>query len=118
MAVTLRARLKRVFSCPSRTQRPKYQGLGALGYDSIRKVYISVWLDTTSTSIHAAIGSGDALGNVFTLEGLCQDPVTGKPVKCRSITRIINRKKYTFELFKGGSVGGVFRGLDITYTRK
>ena len=102
----------------SRAQRPKYQGLGALGYDNIKKVYTSVWLDTTSTSIYTATGSLDELGNVFTLEGVYQDPVTGKPVMCRSITRIINGKKYTFELFKESSDGNVFKALDITYTRK
>ena len=102
----------------SRAQRPKYQGLGALGYDSIRKVYTSVWLDTASTSIYTAIGSCDVSGNVFTLEGGCQDPVTGKPVKCRSITRIVDSKKYTFELFQEGSDGKVFKTLDISYTRE
>ena len=102
----------------SRAQRPKYQGLGALGYDNIRKVYTSVWLDTTSTSVYTATGSFDEAGNVFTLEGVYQDPVTGTPVKCRSITRIINRKKYTFELFKEGSDGKMFRTLDVVYTRK
>ena len=102
----------------SRAQKPQYRGLGALGYDNIRKMYTSVWLDTTSTSIYTATGSCDASGIVFTLEGVYQDPVTGKPLKYRSITRIINRKEYTFELFKEGSDGKVFKGLDITYTRK
>ena len=102
----------------SRAQRPKYQGLGALGYDNIKKMYTSVWLDTMSTSIYAATGSCDTSGNVVTLEGVYQDPVTGTSVRCRSITRIINRKKYTFELFKEGSDGKLFKALDITYTRK
>ncbi len=102
----------------SRAQRPKYEGLGALGYDNTKKVYTSVWLDTTSTSIYTATGSCDESGNVFTLEGVCHDPVTGEPVKCKSVTRIVNRKEYTFELFKEGSDGKVFRALDITYTRK
>lgn len=102
----------------SRAQRPKYQGLGAMGYDNIKKMYTSVWLDTTSTSIYTATGRFDATGNVYTLEGVCQDPVTGKPVKCRSITRIINRKKYTFELFKEGPKGKMFRTLEVIYTRE
>lgn len=101
-----------------RAQRPKYQGLGALGYDNIKKVYTSVWLDTMSTSIYTATGSCDESGNVFTLEGVYQDSVTGKPVKCRSITRIINRKEYSFELFKEGSDGKVFKALEVIYTRE
>lgn len=101
----------------SRAQRPKYQGLGALGYDNIRRVYTSVWLDTTSTSMHTASGSCDESGSVFTLEGVYQDPVTGKPVRCRSITRIINRKKHTFELFKEDPDGKLFKTLEVIYTR-
>lgn len=102
----------------SRRQRPRHQGLGALGYDNIRKVYTSVWLDTTSTSIYSATGSCDASGKVFTLDGVNQDPVTGKPVRWRSITRMINRKEYTFELFKQIPAGKMFRTLEITYTRE
>lgn len=102
----------------SRGQRPKYQALGALGYDSVQRVYTSVWLDTTSTSIYTATGSCDTSGNVFTLEGVYQDPVTGSPVKSRSITRIINSNEYTFELFREGSDGKMFRTLEIIYTRK
>ena len=102
----------------SRAQRPKYQGLGGLGYDNIRKLYTSVWLDTTSTSVYTATGSCDASGSLFTLEGVYQDPVTGTPVRCRSITRIFNTNKYTFELFKEGPDRKVFKALEITYTRK
>lgn len=102
----------------SRAQRPKYEGLGALGYDNIKKIYTSVWLDTAGTSIYNATGSCDASGKVFTLEGIDRDPVTGTPLRCRSTTHIINKKKYTFELFKEGSDGKMFRTLEVTYTRE
>lgn len=102
----------------SRARRPKYQGLGALGYDGIRKVYTSVWLDTRSTLIHTATGSCDASGSVFTLDGVSQDPAIGEPVTCRSITRIVNKKKYTFELFMEGSDGKMFRTLEVIYSRE
>lgn len=102
----------------SRAQRPKYKGLGALGYDNVKKMYTSVWLDTTGTSIYTAAGSCDASGKVFTLEGIDRDPVTGTPLRCRSTLRIIDEKKYTFELFKEGSDGKMFRTLEVTYTRE
>ncbi|MCH9033317.1 MAG: hypothetical protein IID42_02285 [Planctomycetes bacterium] len=60
----------------------------------------------------------DASGDVFTLDGVYQDAATGNPMKCRSVTRIINGKKCTFEPFRVGSDGKMFRALDVICARE
>ncbi|MFQ5490844.1 MAG: DUF1579 domain-containing protein [Phycisphaerae bacterium] len=102
----------------SKSKDPPYQGLGALGYDNVKHLYTSVWLDTAGTAVLTSLGSCDKTGKVFTLKGRLNDPTTGKPVRTKSITRIVDPKTYTFELFKDDADGKMFKTLHITYTRK
>jgi len=101
----------------SRTQRPKYQGIGAISYDKNRNMYTSVWLDTKSTSIYSASGMYSESINALILKGTYHDPERGTPERRKSVTRIINEKKYTFELFREGADGKMFKALEIIYTR-
>jgi hypothetical protein len=42
----------------------------------------------------------------------------GKKVKSRSIVRIINNSKFTFEMYGPDENGKEFKNLEVVYTRK
>ena len=95
-----------------------FEGFGLWGYDNLKKKYTSTWTDSMSTAIMAELGTCDASGKTFTLFGSHDDPITGKAVKTKSITRIINKDKHVFEMYEPGPDGKLFKNLEIVYTRK
>lgn len=95
-----------------------FKGMGISGYDNATKKYFNVWIDNMGTGVMNSTGSVDASGKVFTYEGESFDPMQGKNVKMRMITKIIDDKKHTFEMFAPGPDGKEAKILEITYTKK
>lgn len=94
-----------------------YEGLGLLGYDNGLKCYVSMWLDSMGTGMMTSKGQCDASGKVFTFSGDMYDPMVQKNKTVKSILRIINNDKFTFEMFDKDDTGKEFMSLSITYTR-
>jgi hypothetical protein len=95
-----------------------FEGLGLWGYDNLKKKYTASWADNMTTAIMSELGTCDASGKTFTLIGSHDDPMTGKAVAVKSITRIINKDKHVLEMYEPGPDGKMFKNLEITYTRK
>lgn len=95
-----------------------FEGMGLWGYDNLKKKYISSWVDTMSTKIAIELGTCDASGKTFTSFGSHDDPITGKVVKTKSITRVVNKDKHVLEMYAPGPDGKMFKNLEIVYTRK
>lgn len=95
----------------------KFEGFGIIGYNKIRKRYVSVWIDNMNTAVMVDHGTCDASGKVFTFEGTNDDPMTGQPKKFRTVMRIINSDKYLLEMHDLGPGNDPFLSMQITYTR-
>lgn len=95
-----------------------FKGMGISGYDNFTKKYFNAWLDNMGTGIMNSTGSVDATGKIFTFEGESFDPMQGKMVKMKMITKIIDDKKHTFEMSGPGPDGKEAKMLEITYTKK
>lgn len=95
-----------------------FEGMGLWGYDNLKKKYTASWADNMTTAIMTELGTCDASGKTFTLLGSHDDPMTGKAVNTRSVTRIINKDKHVFEMYEPGPDGKMFKNLEIIYTRK
>lgn len=97
---------------------PAFEGFGVTGYDNAKKQYVGTWADNMTTSIMTSAGTADATGKVITMTGTYQDPVSGKEKKSRSVLKMIDADKFTFEMYESSEGVKEFKGLDITYTRK
>jgi len=95
-----------------------FQGMSITGYDNIMKKYVSTWIDNAGTGIMTSEGTADATGNVITWTGWSSDPMTGKKVKYRMVTRILDDNKHVFEMFGAGPGGKEAKMMEITYDRK
>lgn len=96
----------------------KFQGLGYTGYDNFKKKYVGTWMDTMGTMMMTMIGTVDASGKVFTGTSTIDDVVTGKPMKVRSVTRILDANKHVMEMFGPDPSGKEFKMMELVYTRK
>jgi len=95
-----------------------FEGLQVLGYDNMKKKYISFWIDNSSTSFYLNEGSLDKSGKVLTDTGLWPDPMTGGQTKVRAVTRVVSNNEYTYELYMTGPDGKEFKAMEYRSLRK
>ena len=94
-----------------------FKGLGLLGYDEVRRAYVSTWIDSVTPSLTVSEGQLSADGKVLksTATGVDSE---GQPVVTESITTFRDARTRVFELAHVQPDGSRFTGLKITYTRK
>ena len=94
-----------------------FQGMGITGYDNAKKIYVSNWIDTMGTGIMSSTGSVDKTGKTFTYRSTMPDPATGKPMKVRMTTKVVDNDSHVFAMYVPAGPKE-FMMMEITYTRK
>ena len=107
--------IEQTFHCE--TMDPPFEGLGIEGFDTIKKEYVSIWLDNTSTGIFQFRGEADETGTVITYHGQIPDPEAGL-LEVRQICRKISDDELLFEMYCTPLGGEEFKKMEITYTRR
>jgi len=92
----------------------KFQGRGMDSYDPAKKKYVSVWVDSMSTSPMFMEGTLDKAKKTLTMsgEGPGED---GKPTKYRSVSEMPDDNTINFSMYMGGGKEPAFV---IVYKRK
>lgn len=94
-----------------------FEGLGIVGYDNMKKKYVSMWIDNMGTMLWVAEGTCDGSGKVITFHNTFLDPMTGKETEATTIYRIESPDRYIMEMFGLTPEGKEYKSLDIAYTR-
>jgi hypothetical protein len=94
-----------------------FKGIGMTGYDNFKKKYVSTWADSMTTAIMMQLGTADSAAKTYNYSGETDDCMTGKRKTVRSVCKVINESKHTFEMFDTGPDGREFKNLELTYTR-
>ena len=55
-----------------------FEGMGITGYDNNKKQFVATWIDSFSTGVYTMFGSINPEGNVMTLVGHMDEPMTGE----------------------------------------
>src|SRR5262249_23711804 len=76
-----------------------FTGMGVYGFDNVSGKYVSTWIDNMGTGIETSVGTPDASGKVITWSSTMNDPMTGKPMKSRMVTTMIDDNHHTLEMF-------------------
>jgi hypothetical protein len=100
------------FSCELGGQ--KFTGKGLDTYDATKKKYVSVWVDSMSTSPIVLEGTHDQEKHATTLVGEGNGP-DGKPMKYKSITTWKDDNTVNFDMYMGDTKTPSFT---VIYTRK
>lgn len=95
----------------------KFQGRGLDGYDPQKKKYVSVWVDSMSLRPLLFEGDWDAAKKELTSRGEGTGP-DGKPVKYKSVSRMVDADHETFKMFIVGPDGTETEMMTIEYARK
>ena len=90
-----------------------FQGKGLDGYDSGKKQYVSVWVDSMSGSPMVMTGQKD--GKVTTMTG--EGPGPAGDAKYKTISTQDSRDKMSFQMFMTAD-GKDVEVMSITYTRR
>jgi uncharacterized protein DUF1579 len=93
-----------------------FEGMEVLGYDNMKKQYVSSWVDNMGTGIMLSTGNAmDPATKSFTLTGSAPDP-SGQVMSMREITSIVDGNTYTMTMY--GTMGGQeMKMMEITYSR-
>ena len=93
-----------------------FEGMEVLGYDNMKKQYVSSWVDNMGTGIMLSRGAPmDPGSKSFELTGSSPDP-TGKEVVMREVTSIVDGNTASMTMYATQD-GQEQRIMEITYTR-
>jgi hypothetical protein len=95
-----------------------FEGLQIVGYDNMKKKYITFWIDSSSTAFFLTEGVRDAAGKTMTETGVWPDPMTGGTMKVRGVTKLVGPDEFTYEMYMIGPDGKEFKSLENRAVRK
>jgi len=93
-----------------------FEGQGLVGFDNIKKVFISTWVDNMGSGVMVAEGPYDEKTKSITMKGSTMDAMTGKEIKTRQVFTFIDEKTEKFEMFMNQD-GKEIKSMEILYTR-
>jgi hypothetical protein len=96
----------------------EFHGAGATGYDTQKKKYVGVWVDSMSNSLMTMEGDYDADTKTVTMHSKGTDPA-GKPYEAKMVSVHKDKDTRVFTMSMKGDGGGEFvKIMEITYTRR
>ena len=95
-----------------------FEGIQIAGYDNMKKKFVTFWIDSTSTAFFLTEGTLDAAAKTTTETGDWPDPVTGKTMGVKSVTKLVGPDEYTYEMFMIGPDGKEFKSMEYVAVRK
>jgi hypothetical protein len=94
-----------------------YRILELMGYDNLKRQYVTISASTMFTAIHQSVGTCDPSGKTFTFTSAYVDPVTGTTKNTRQTIEIRGPDRHVAETYDEGPDGHEFKTLTMTFTR-
>lgn len=94
-----------------------YEGIEILGYDTVQRKYVTLWIDNTSTMFYEL--SGDREKDAASIHDRAEwyDPATGGRTPVHAVTTVVGPDEYTFELFMAGPDGAETKSMEYRAVR-
>ena len=95
-----------------------FEGMGTIGFDNMKKKYVSSWIDNAGTGIMMAEGTYDAATKTYTYTGNSPDMMSGKYLPSKSTEKMTDKDTWVGEMWATDSkTGKMFKSMEITSTR-
>jgi len=94
-----------------------FEGYNLVGYDNIKKVFESTWVDNMGTGIIHMEGPYDQSTKTVTLTGKEMDPMSGKEIDIKQTVQFIDDNNELVQMFSNRN-GQEFKVMEIKLTRK
>jgi hypothetical protein len=95
-----------------------FKGMGLTGYDTNKKKYVGVWVDSVSNAMMTSEGTYDAKTKTYHFSGDDLDPFSGKPMKARDVLKVVSADEQVMEMYRQPAGEKEFKMMEIRYTRK
>ena len=92
------------------------EGFGVDGYDNATQEYLSAWMDNFGTGIMYLKGKMDEATKSVIYNGTSVDPITGKDIPVKTITKNIDDDHSTMEMYMITD-GKEVKSMHVEYTR-
>jgi len=94
-----------------------FEGHSLIGYDNIKKVFESTWVDNMGTGITKLEGPYDPATKTITLSGKMVDPMGGKEMDVKQTFKFVDDNTQIMEMYVTQD-GKEFKNMEIKFTRK
>jgi hypothetical protein len=94
-----------------------FEGYSILGYDNIKKVFQSTWIDNMGTGITYMEGMYDPATKAVTLKGKMIDPMSGKEGEVKQTWKFVDDNNQLVEMYNVQD-GKETKTMEIKLTRK
>jgi hypothetical protein len=94
-----------------------FEGKSIIGYDNIKKVFVSSWVDNMGTGIMVLEGPYDPKTKTITMRGKMTDPMSGTETQVREVFRIVDDKHQVMEMYNTYADGKEMKSMEIKYSR-
>lgn len=94
-----------------------FEGIGIVGYDNAKKMFVSTWIDNMGTGIMFTEGKWDEANKTIEFKGNSVDPMTGKDVAVREIFKMMDDNTQLMEMYMTQG-GKEFKTMEIKLSRK
>jgi len=94
-----------------------FEGRSLVGYDNLRKVFQSTWVDNMGTGIMVMEGKYNESTKTINFKGTMVDAMTGKMENVRESFKIIDDKTQMMEMWMTKD-GKEFKNMEIKFMKK
>lgn len=97
-----------------------FEGRQLVGFDNMKKKFISHWFDNMGTGFYPSEGTLDKEGKTRSESGVWVCPITGGDLKVRIISKIIDKDKFMMQIYTSGGMYGSreFKSMEAVYSRQ
>lgn len=94
-----------------------FHGESTTGYDNMRKVFTTTWIDNTGTGLMYAEGNWNAATKSIEYKGKASDPMAGKQTAFREVMTFTSDDSYKMEMYN--MMGDKeFKSMEMIFSRK
>jgi hypothetical protein len=93
-----------------------FHGRGITGFNNVTKQWEATWFDDAGTALQFYVGKANGKGG-REYTSTYHDPVSGRAVPVRSVSRSADRDHHTFESYMTTPEGKEMRVMVVEYTR-
>lgn len=94
-----------------------FEGIGTTGWDNLRKIFVSSWIDNMGTGMVYMEGGWDEATKTSTMTGKMTDPATGKASNIKQVLKIIDENTQEMTQY-GEKDGKEYKSMLIVLKRK
>jgi hypothetical protein len=94
------------------------QGKSTVGYDNVKKMYVSSWIDNMGSGIVNMTGTYDEATKTVNLRGKQSDPMTGTESDIRQEMKYLDDDTYVLSMYGAGMDGKEMKFMEGTFKKK